>query len=390
MKACTWNGINDVRVETVPDPAILAPHDIILRVGLSAVCGSDLHLIDGFVPTMKPGDILGHEFMGEVVDVGPEVQTLRPGDRAVVMPCIACGGCWFCENGLWSMCDNSNPHPHTAEALYGHASAGVFGYSHAYGGFAGSHAEYVRVPFADRGAFKVPEGIADEQALFVSDALPTGYMAAEMCNIRAGDIVAVWGCGGVGLMAIQCAYAMGAERVIAIDRVPERLALARDRACAIPLNFEECDVVEELLAATGGRGPDACIDAVGMEADATGPIQWVDKAKQATRLESDRPYVLRETIRACRKGGTVVVIGAYGGAVDKFPIGAVMNKGLTVKSGMQHGHRYAKHLFQLIARGDIDPSYLLTHPMKLSAAPEAYRMFKDKTAGMVRAAFRPH
>lgn len=389
MRALCWNGVNDLRVETVPDPRILAPHDAIVRVRMSSVCGSDLHLIDGYVPTMKKGDILGHEFIGEVVDVGPDVSKLEKGDRVVVCSIVGCGHCYYCEHGLWSLCDNSNPVHAVLDKAYGDTTAAIFGYSHAFGGVAGSHAEYVRVPFADQGAFKVPDGVPDERALFVSDALPTGYMGADMCGIRPGDVVAVWGAGGVGLMAILSAYLLGAERVIAIDRIPERLRLARERGRAEVLNYDEVDVHEALRDMTGGRGPDACIDAVGMEAHGSGLEYAYDRAKQAVRLETDRPFALRQAIMACRKGGTVSIVGAYGGFIDKFPLGAAMNKGLVFRMGQQHGQRYMPRLLEHIERGEIDPSFLATHRMRLEDGPRGYQIFKKKQDGCVRVVFTP-
>ena len=391
MKALCWNGVNDLRVERVPDPALLNPHDVIVKVRLSSVCGSDLHLLDGYVPTMQPGDIIGHEFLGEVVEKGKDVLRLNRGDRVVAVSIIGCGKCWYCQHEEYSFCDNTNPHPHYEEAAYGHAGAGIFGYSHAFGGYAGSHAEYVRVPFADTNCFRVPEGVSDEQAVFVSDAAPTGYMAADMAGIKGGDVVAVWGCGGVGQMAIRSAFLMGAEQVIAIDRYPDRLKAAQMRAGAEPLDYTRVDIYDALMAMTGGRGPDVCIDAVGMEADGfdTGVQYWYDKAKQLTGLESDRSAVLRQMIQCCRKGGTLSIVGVYGGLIDKFPMGAAMNKGLTFRMGQQHGQRYAPRLFEHIGKGELDPSYLLTHKWSLDDAPRGYRMFKEKVDNCMRVAFTP-
>jgi threonine dehydrogenase-like Zn-dependent dehydrogenase len=376
-------------VETVPDPAILSSGDAIVRVTMSSVCGSDLHLIGGYIPGMKKGDILGHEFVGEVAEVGIGVERLKKGDRVVVASILGCGGCYFCENELWSLCDNSNPEPELSELSFGYPIAGVFGYSHATGGYAGSHAEYVRVPFADNGAFKVPEGVPDDRAVFASDALPTGYMAADMCGLRRGDIVAVWGAGAVGQMAIRSAFLLGADRVIAIDRISERLRMAEEHAGAEVLNYEQVDVREALREMTGGRGPDACIDAVGMEADTTGIEDVYDRAKQKLRLETDRPAVLRQAIMACRKGGTVSIVGVYMGFVDKFPIGAAMNKGLTLRMGQQHGQKYIRRLLDHLERGEIDTSYLLTHRLGLEEAPRGYELFKEKHDGCVRAVFTP-
>ena len=389
MRALCWNGVNDLRVERVPDPTILNPRDVILKIRLSSVCGSDLHLIDGYIPTMQPGDIIGHEFLGEVVEVGREVRKLRRGDRVIGISIIGCGGCFFCQNEQWSLCDNSNPNPKITEELYGHSTAGIFGYSHAFGGYAGSHAEYMRVPFADQGCFVVPEQVSDEQALFVSDAFPTGYMAADLAQIEPGDTVAVWGSGGVGLMAMHSAYLLGAERVIAIDRFPERLELAAKRARAEVINYEQHDVLEALRELTGGRGPDRCIEAVGMEAHGTGAQYAYDRIKQAVRLESDRPVALREAILACRKGGTVSVVGVFGGFIDKFPMGAVVNKGLTLRSAQQYGQRYAPRLLEHIARGDVDPSYLITHKLPLDQGPRGYKLFKTKDEQCVRSVFVP-
>ena len=342
MKALVWNNTHDVRVERVPDPTILNPRDAIVRITATAICGSDLHLYDGYIPTLKAGDILGHEFMGEVVEVGKEVVNLRKGDRVVVPFTIACGHCYYCEQQLWSACDNSNPNAWMAEKVYGYSAAGLFGYSHMYGGYAGGQAEYARVPFADVGPIKVPASLPDDQVLFLSDIFPTGYMAAENCDIKPGQVVAIWGCGPVGQFAIKSAYMLGAERVIAIDRFPERLAMARYKGGAEIINYEEADVIDTLKEMTGGRGPDACIDAVGMEAHGTRIDAIEDKAKQLVRLGTDRPNALREAIQACRKGGTVSVPGVYGGFLDKFPFGAAFAKGLTFKMGQTHVQRYLK------------------------------------------------
>lgn len=389
MRALCWNGTYDLRAEHVPDPEIVNPHDVIVKVKLSSSCGSDLHLLGGLVPTMKPGDVIGHEFLGEVVEVGREVKKLQKGDRVIVISIIGCGRCWYCEHDLYSLCDNSNPNHTAAELAYGYATAGIFGYSHAFGGYAGSHAEYIRVPFAEVGAFKVPEGVSDEQALFVSDAVPTGYMAAELAGIEGGDVVAVWGCGGVGQMAIASAKLLGAERVIAIDRFPERLQAAAERYGAEIVNYEQVDLHETLLELTGGRGPDRCIDCVGMEAHGSGAGYLYDRAKQALMLESDRPTVLRQAIRACRKGGTISVIGVYGGVIDKFPMGAVMNKALTIRGGQQHGQRYAERLFGYIQEGKLDPAWLLTHRWPLERGQEGYMMFRDKADRCMRVVFDP-
>ena len=389
MRALCYNGVGHVSVERVPDPQLLGPRDAIVRVTMSSVCGSDLHILDGYVPTMKRGDILGHEFIGEVVDVASDVKKLKPGMKVVVGSIIACGHCYYCQTEQYSLCDNSNPCGEITEKAWGYTTAGIYGYSHAMGGFAGSHAEYIRVPFADVNAFEVPEGMPDEKAVFVSDAVPTGYMGADMCNITPGDVVAVWGAGGVGQMAIRSAYLLGAGRVICIDRFPDRLAMARDKAGAEILDYEEVDVREALREMTGGRGPDACIDAVGMEAHGTGIDYAYDRVKQAVRLETDRPNVLRQAIMACRKGGTVSIMGVYGGFIDKFPMGAAMNKGLTLRMGQQHGQKYIPRLLEHIRKGELDPSYLITHRVRLEEGQQAYDMFKKKTDGCVRAVFLP-
>jgi len=389
MKAVCWNGAKDVRVETVPDPKIINPRDAIVKITSTAICGSDLHLYDGFIPTMQKGDILGHEFMGEVVEVGGAVKNVNKGDRVVVPFTISCGNCFFCNRDLWSLCDNSNPNAWMVEKLMGHSPSGLFGYSHMMGGYAGGQAEYARVPFADVGLFKIPDGLTDEQVLFLTDIFPTGYMAAENCNIEPGDTVAVWGCGPVGQFAIASAYLLGAERVIAIDRVPERLQMAKEYGKAEILNFEDIDVGEALKEMTGGRGPDAVIDAVGMEAHGTDLMGLVDKAKQAVRLETDRPTALRQAIVACRKGGHVSIPGVYGGFIDHMPMGAAMNKGLTLKTGQTHVHRYLKPLLEHIQNGDIDPSFVITHRLPIDQAPEAYEIFKHKKDNCIKVVLKP-
>lgn len=390
MKAVCWNGITNVDVEEVPEPELINPRDAIIRVTSTAICGSDLHLYDGYVPTMKKGDILGHEFMGEVVEVGHQVENLAPGDRVVVPFPIACGHCFFCERGLWSLCDNSNPNASLAEAMYGHSPAGIYGYSHLMGGYAGGQAEYVRVPFADVGPLKIENGFLDEQVLFLTDIFPTGYMAAEQANIQPGDTVAVWGCGPVGQFVIQSAWMFNPARVIAIDRFPERLEMAQTYGRAEVINYEGgVDVVETLKQMTGGMGPDVCIDAVGMEAHKLGIEGVYDFAKQTVRIESDRPYVLRECIQACRKGGTVSLAGVYGGFIDTVPMGAAFNKGLTLKMGQAHVHRYLKPLFEKIESGQIDPSFVVTHVLPLEEAPTAYEMFKKKLDGCVKVVLKP-
>jgi len=376
-------------VEQVPDPKILNPRDAIIRITSTAICGSDLHIYGGFIPGMQRGDILGHEFMGEVVELGSGVKNLQKGDRVVVPFPIACGACFFCREGLSSLCENSNPNALMAEKLWGHSPAGLFGYSHLLGGYAGGQAEYVRVPFADVGPLKVPGHLTDEQVLFLTDIFPTGYMAAEQCNIKSGDTVAVWGCGPVGLFAIKSAYLLGAGRVIAIDRFPDRLRMAAEKCGAVTLNYEEVDVREVLNEMTGGRGPDSCIDAVGMESHAPGPIHAYDRAKQALMLETDRPYPLRQAILACRNGGTVSVPGVYGGMLDKVPFGSVMNRGLTIRTGQTHVHRYLKPLLDLIERGEIDPSFVVTHRMKLDDAPNGYKMFREKQDHCVKIVLKP-
>jgi threonine dehydrogenase-like Zn-dependent dehydrogenase len=390
MRAACWHGKHDVRVETVPDPRIVNPRDAIVRVTRTAICGSDLHLYNGVIPTMKPGDVLGHEFMGEVLEVGAGVRNLGRGDRVIVPFPIACGACFFCREQLTSLCDNSNPNAAMAEALYGFSGAGLYGYSHIYGGYPGGQAEMVRVPFADFGPLKVPQSLSDEQVLFLTDILPTGYMAAENCGIRPGDTVAVWGCGPVGQMAMASAHLLGAERVIGIDRWPARLRLAESRAKAETIDYSVTpDVVEELKQRTGGRGPDACIDAVGTEAHGTSLDALYDRAKQMVYLGTDRPHVLRQAIQACRKGGTVSIPGVYGGFLDKVPFGAAFAKGLTMRTGQTHVHRYLPTLLQHIEAGRLDPSFVVSHRWPLSRAAEAYRMFNDKADDCTKVVLDP-
>jgi threonine dehydrogenase-like Zn-dependent dehydrogenase len=391
MKAVTWAAPNRVTCEQTADPSIVAPRDVILKVTATTICGSDLHLYDGYVPAMQRGDILGHEFMGEVVETGAEAGKKHAvGDRVVVSPMISCGSCFFCKQELYSMCDNSNPDAALPAAVWGQSLCGIFGYSHLTGGYAGSHAEYVRVPFADVGAIPVPDEVPDTQALFCSDALSTGYFGADLCDLHGGEVVAVWGAGAVGLSAISSARVLGADRVIAIDCRADRLRIARERAGASDtIDFTVTDVVEALKELTGGRGPDACIDAVGMEAHAPGIQGAYDRVRQAARLESDRPYVLREAIQACRKGGTVAVLGVYGGFIDKFPMGALMNKGLRIVTGQVHAQRYIPRLLEHIQRGELDPSYYATHEMALDNAQDAYQTFKKKKDDCVRVVFRP-
>lgn len=388
MKAVCWHGANEVRVETVPDPKITNPRDAIVKITSTAICGSDLHLYDGFNPTMQKGDIMGHEFMGEVVELGSAVKNVKIGDRVVVPFNIACGSCFFCNRDLWSLCDNSNPNAWMAEKLMGHSPAGLFGYSHLTGGYAGGQAEYARVPFADVGLFKIPDGLSDEQVLFLTDIFPTGYMAAENCDIQPGDTVAIWGCGPVGQFAIRSAYMLGASRVIAIDRVPERLEMAKEGKAEV-LNYEEVEVGEALKEMTGGQGPDSVMDAVGMEAHGMGLEGVYDKVMQTVRMETDRPNVLRQTILACRKGGTVSVPGVYTGFVDKMPMGAFMNKGLTMKTGQTHTHRYLRPLLERVQNGDIDPSFVVTHRLKLEEAPHGYEIFKHKKDSCIKIVLKP-
>jgi threonine dehydrogenase-like Zn-dependent dehydrogenase len=390
MRANCWFGKEKLRVENVPDPKILNDRDAIVKITSSAICGSDLHLYDGFIPTMESGDVLGHEFMGEIVEVASGVTNLRKGDRVVVPFPIACGSCFSCQNGLFSVCENSNPNAWMAEKMWGHSPAGIFGYSHLLGGFAGGQAEYARVPFADVGPIKVPEELTDDQVLFLSDIFPTGYMGAEMCNIQPGDTIAVWGCGPVGQFAMKSAFLLGAERVIGIDRFPERLRMAREKVGAETLNYEEVSVLEALKEMTGGRGPDGCIDAVGMEAHTPGIIGAYDRAKQAAMLETDRPIALREAIMACRNGGVVSVIGVYGGFIDKFPAGSLMNRSLTIRTGQCHVQRYLRPLLERIQKGEIDPSFVITHRLPLEKAPEGYAIFKEKQDDCIKIVLKPH
>jgi threonine dehydrogenase-like Zn-dependent dehydrogenase len=378
MKATVWTGKNSVEVQDVPDPKIIDPRDAIIDITSAAICGSDLHLLHGFVPTMQKGDIMGHEFMGRVVEVGPEVRNLQVGDRVVVPFPIACGSCWSCKNGFYSVCENTNPNSWMAEKFFGHTTAGVYGYSHLTGGYPGGQAEYARVPFADVNPLKVPDDLTDDQVLFLGDILPTGYMGAEMCDIQPGDVVAVWGAGPVGQFAMLSAKLLGAERVIGIDRYDYRLALAREHLGVETIDYEQQDVLETLREMTGGRGPDKAIDAVGMEAHSPRPDYAYDRAKQMLKLETDRPFALREAIMAVRSGGTVSVIGVYGGFVDKFPMGAVMNRSLTIRAGQCHVQRYMQPLLERIQNGEFDPSFVITHRLPLSEAPRGYEMFRNK------------
>lgn len=389
MKAITWQGRHHVEVSEVEAPSIVNDRDIVVEITSTAICGSDLHLYDGFIPTMQKGDILGHEFMGRVVEKGKAVHNLEVGDRVVVPFNIACGKCYFCEQTLTSLCDNSNPNAVVAEKVYGQSGSGLFGYSHMFGGYAGGQAEYVRVPFADVGPLKVPDDLEDEQVLFLSDILPTGYMAAENCQIREGDIVAVWGCGPVGQFAIKSALLLGAKHVIAIDRIPDRLQLAATDERVTALHSDKTDIQEALLELTGGRGPDSCIDAVGMEAHGTSLGALYDQAKTAAYLATDRPHVLRQAIQACRKGGTLSIPGVYGGFVDKLPLGAAFSKGLTFRMGQTHVHRYMGKLLDLIREEKIDPRFIITHRASLADGPALYETFRTKTDHCLKVIMHP-
>ena len=390
MKAACWMGTRDIEVRKVPDPAILNARDAIVRVTSTAICGSDLHLYDHYMPTMRSGDVLGHEFMGIVEEIGPGVGNLKVGDRVAVPFPIACGNCTNCSNDLFALCENSNPNAGAAEKLMGYSPSGIFGYSHMLGGYAGGQAEYVRVPFADVGPLKIDSDLTDEQVLFLTDILPTGFMGADMCDIGPSDIVAVWGAGPVGQFAIASAFLLGAHRVIAIDRFDERLAMAAKHTGAETLNYEQVDVLDALKDMTGGRGPDKCIDAVGMEAHhASLPIHAYDKVKQVTRSETERPHALREAILACRPGGTVSIVGVYGGFADKFPLGQMMNKGLTIKQGQCHVHHYMRPLLKRIESGDIDPTFIITHRMRLDDAAKGYEIFKYKQDDCVKVVLTP-
>ena len=382
MKATCWMGPQKMQVTEVPDPKILSQGDAIIRVTSTAICGSDLHLYNGFNPTMEPGDIMGHEFMGEVVEVGRGVKNLRKGDRVIVPFPIACGHCSHCMAGYTASCENSNPNAYVAEKFLGHSSSGIYGYSHMTGGYAGGQAEYARVPFADANPFKVPEELTDDQVLFLTDILPTGYMGAEMADIQPGDTVAVWGAGPVGLFAAASARLLGAEQVIVIDRFEYRLRMAREKVGALTINYEEVSSVVDVLSdITAGRGPDACIDAVGQEGHNHSMLYLADRAKQMMRMTTDRPIALREAILACKPAGTVSVIGVYAGLIDKFPMNAVLNKGLTMRTGQCHVHRYVPRLLEHIQSGAIDPTFVITHRMGLADAAEGYRIFNDKEEG---------
>ncbi|MCK1463532.1 glutathione-dependent formaldehyde dehydrogenase [Bradyrhizobium sp. 2] len=389
MKALTWHGKGDIRCETVPDPKIEHGRDAIIKVTACAICGSDLHLLDGVMPSMEKGDVVGHETMGEVVDVGKANTKLKVGDRVVVPFTISCGECFFCKNGFYSGCERSNPNAKMAEKMWGHSPAGLFGYSHMLGGFAGGQAEYLRVPYADVGPYKVPEGLTDEQVLFLSDIFPTGYMAAEFCNIKGGETVAVWGCGPVGQFAIKSAFLLGAERVLAIDTVPERLALARQSG-AITLDFQNDDIYDRIQELTGGRGADACIDAVGTEPETTASIgSVIDRIKVATFMGTDRPHVLRQAIECCRNFGTVSIVGVYGGYLDKIPMGSAINRGLTFRMAQTPVQHYMPKLMERIQKGEIDPSFVITHRATLEEGPELYKTFRDKKDGCIKVVMKP-
>jgi len=389
MKAICWHGTSDVRVDTVPDPKIADPGDAIVRITSTAICGSDLHLYDGLMPTMQEGDVLGHEPMGVVEEVGKGVTKLKKGDRIVIPFTISCGSCWFCQRQMYSLCDTSNPNAEMARKVMGQSPAALFGYSHMLGGFAGGQAEYLRVPYADVGPIKIESGLSDEQVLFLSDIFPTGYMAAEQAEIEPGDTVAVWGCGPVGQFAIRSAWMFKAGRVIAIDRIPERLQMARDGKAETIDNSKQ-DVYDALMEMTKGRGPDRCIDAVGAEAHGTSTLTAVyDKVKSATMMESERPHVLREAILCCRKGGTLSIPGVYVGVSDKFPMGPLMNKALTVKTGQTHVQKYHHLLLKRIEAGEIDPSFVVTHRRPLSEGPELYKTFRDKKDHCIKVVLKP-
>ncbi|GAB3977964.1 zinc-dependent alcohol dehydrogenase [Plantactinospora veratri] len=389
MKALVWEGANELAVRQVPDPQIRNDQDAIVRVRQTVTCGSDLHLLGGYVPFMERGDVIGHEFLGEIVEVGSQVRKHRVGDRVVVCSFVSCGKCWYCQQQQYSLCDNGNTNPAITENVWGFAPGGCYGYSHALGGFAGSHAEYIRVPYVDQGAFAVPEGVSDERAVFASDSAPTGWMGADLGGVRPGDVVAIWGAGAVGQMAARAATLLGADRVIVIDRLDDRLEMARRHLGVETLDYERQDLGGELLERSGGRGPDVCIEAVGMESHSGGPQLWYDQVKQQLRIETDRPVAAREAIYHCRKGGSVFVLGVFAGMVDKFPLGALMNKGLTLRGAQQHGQRYIPMLLERMARDELVTEHLATHTMPLDQAPRGYDMFKQKLDGCVRVVFEP-
>lgn len=389
MKALTWHGKSDIRCESVPDPQIEDGRDAIIKVTACAICGSDLHIFDGVIPSMEHGDIVGHETMGEVVEVGSDNKALKVGDRVVVPFTIACGECFFCQRGHYSGCERSNPNRKKAAKLWGNSPAGLFGYSHLLGGFSGGQAEYMRVPYADVGPIKVPDGLTDEQVLFLSDIFPTGYMAAEFCNIKPGDTIAIWGCGPVGQMAIRSAFLLGAERVIAIDTVPERKAMAEASGARV-LDFRNEDIYDRIMDLTDGRGADACIDAVGTEPDTmSGFDAMVDRVKVATFMGTDRPHVLRQAIHCCRNFGTVSIVGVYGGFVDKIPMGSAINRGLTFRMAQTPVQHYLPQLMGRIDRGEIDPSFVITHRAGLEDGPELYKTFRDKKDGCIKVVLKP-
>ncbi|HEV7249862.1 MAG TPA: zinc-dependent alcohol dehydrogenase [Shinella sp.] len=389
MKALTWHGKSDIRCESVPDPQIEDGRDAIIKVTACAICGSDLHIFDGVIPSMEHGDIVGHETMGEVVEVGSDNKALKVGDRVVVPFTIACGECFFCQRGHYSGCERSNPNRKKAAKLWGNSPAGLFGYSHLLGGFSGGQAEYMRVPYADVGPIKVPDGLTDEQVLFLSDIFPTGYMAAEFCNIKQGDTIAIWGCGPVGQMAIRSAFLLGAERVIAIDTVPERKAMAEASGARV-LDFRDEDIYDRIMDLTDGRGADACIDAVGTEPDTmSGFDAMVDRVKVATFMGTDRPHVLRQAIHCCRNFGTVSIVGVYGGFVDKIPMGSAINRGLTFRMAQTPVQHYLPQLMGRIDRGEIDPSFVITHRAGLEDGPELYKTFRDKKDGCIKVVLKP-
>jgi threonine dehydrogenase-like Zn-dependent dehydrogenase len=386
----TWQGVDELTVEDVPDPTILNDHDVVLKVTRTVTCGSDLHLLGGYIPFMRAGDVIGHEFMGEVVEVGPAVRERRVGDRVVVASFVSCGNCWYCRNELYSLCDNGNPSPGITEGLWGQSPSGCYGYSHALGGLAGSHAEYVRVAYGDVGTIPVPDEVPDDRAVFASDAASTAWTGADLAGVQPGDTVAVWGAGAVGQMTARAAQLMGAEQVVVIDRIPERLAQASGVIGADVVDYPATDVVAELRERTGGRGPDVCIEAVGMEAHSPTPQGVYDRVKQQLRLQTERPAAAREAILACRKGGSVFLLGVFAGLVDKFPLGAVMNKGLTLRGAQVHGPRYIPRILEHMARGEVTTEHLATHVLPLEEAPRGYRLFKEKEDGCVRAVFTPH
>ena len=390
MKAVCWMGTGKVEVHNVDDPKILNPQDAIIKITRTAICGSDLHLYDGYIPSMESGDILGHEFMGIVEEVGSEVKKLKRGDRVVIPFTIACGNCFFCRKDLWSCCDNSNPNAHVAEAMYGYSGSALFGYSHIYGGYAGGQAQYVRVPFADVGPIKIENDLPDEKVLFLSDIFPTGYQAAVNANIEPGDTVAVWGAGPVGLFTIASAYMLGAGKVIAIDRFPERLALARDYCGATTIDYSDGkSVVEALRDLSFGAGPDSCIDAVGMEAHGTDVVATYDKMKQALMMETDRPTVLRQAIQSVRKGGTISIPGVYGGTLDKVNFGAAFGKGVIMKMGQTNMHSYLQPLLERVEKGEIDPSFLISHRIGIEQVPDMYKVWRDKKDNVTKIVIDP-